>query len=206
MREIRPGLWHWTAIHPSIGMPVSGYRLAGERVLLDPVLPEEGAGVFADAPPTDVLLTNRHHWRGCSDLIAAFGVTVHAPRAGLHEFGPDRPVTPYDPGDELPGGAIAHEVGHLCPDEMALWFSAHRALAIADGVIRHPPGGPLAFVPDGLIGEDPEPVKAALRERYRGLARELRPEVLLLAHGAPVVGDAAAALERFSQEGGSAEF
>ncbi len=148
MREIRPGLWHWTATHPLIGITVSGYRLAAERVLLDPVLPEEGAGVLGDPPPTDVLLTNRHHWRGCTELIAAFGVTVHAPRSGLHEFGLDRPVTPYDPGDELPGGAVVHEVGHLCPDEMALWFPAYRALAIADGVIRHPPDGPLAFVPD----------------------------------------------------------
>ena len=207
MREIRPGLWHWTAIHPSIGITVSGYRLVAERVLLDPVVPEEGAaGVLVDLPPTDVLLTNRHHWRGCTELIAAFGVTVHAPRSGLHEFGLDRPVTPYDPGDELPGGAVVHEVGHLCPDEMALWFPAYRALAIADGAIRHPPGGPLAFVPDRLIGENPEPVKAALRDRYGELARGLRPDVLLLAHGEPIIDGGGAELARFSREGGSAEF
>ena len=206
MREIRPGLWHWTAIHPVIGKKVSGYRLAAERVLLDALIPEEGAEVLGDPPPTDVLLTNRHHWRGCTELIAAFGVTVHVPRSGLHEFGLDRPVTPYDPGDELPGGAVVYEVGHLCPDEMALWFPAHRALAIADGAIRHPPDGPLAFVPDRLIGEDPEPVKAALRKRYGELARELRPEVLLLAHGDPVISGGSAALERFSRQGESATF
>jgi hypothetical protein len=68
MREIRPGLWHWTAIHPSIGMTVSGYHLVAERVLLDSVVPEGGAGVLGDPPPTDVLLTNRHHWRGCTEV------------------------------------------------------------------------------------------------------------------------------------------
>ena len=89
---------------------------------------------------------------------------------------------------------------------MALWFPAYRALAIADGAIRHPPGGPLAFVPDRLIGENPEPVKAALRDRYGELARGLRPDVLLLAHGEPIIDGGGAELARFSREGGSAEF
>jgi hypothetical protein len=207
MREILPGVRHWTARHPAIGMRVSSYALVDERVLLDPLVPEEGVAALAEPePPADVLLTNRHHWRGCSDLREAFGVTVHAPRAGLHEFGEDRPVVAYDPGDTLPGGAEVHEVGHLCPDEMALWLPRHGALALADGVIRHPPDGPLCFVPDFLIGEDPEPVKAALRERYAALAEALAPEHLLLAHGDPVVGGATAALARFAREGGSASF
>ena len=51
MREIRPGLWHWTAIHPSIGIPVSGHRLAAERVLLDPVIPERVPECLATLRP-----------------------------------------------------------------------------------------------------------------------------------------------------------
>jgi hypothetical protein len=207
MREILPGVEHWRAEHPVIGKPVSSYRLVAERVLLDPLVPAAGLDVLrAPQPPTDVLLTNRHHWRGCTALREAFGVTVHAPHSGLHEFGDDRPVVPYDPGDVLPGGAEVHEIGHLCPDEMALWLPAHRALALADGVIRHPPGGPLCFVPDFLIGDEPEPVKAGLRERYAALAETLAPEHLLLAHGDPVIGGGAAALARFAREGGSASF
>ncbi len=58
------------------------------------------------------------------------------------------------------------------------------------GCLAAGPPTPLAFVPYRLIG-DPEPVKAALRERYGELARELRPEVLLLAHGEPVVSGGA---------------
>jgi hypothetical protein len=207
MREILPGVRHWTAEHPSIHTRVSSYALVAERVLLDPLVPEEGLATLADPEaPTDVLLSNRHHWRGCSALREAFGVTVHAPRAGRHEFGADRPVVLYDPGDTLPGGAEVHEVGHLCPDEMALWLPAHGALVLADGVIRHPPDGPLCFVPDALIGEDPGPVKAGLRERYAALAERLAPEHLLLAHGEPVVGGGAAALAAFARAGGSAAF
>jgi hypothetical protein len=43
-------------------------------------------------------------------------------------------------------------------------------------------------------------------KRELTLARELRPQVLLLAHGEPVVSGGGAALERFSREGESAEF
>lgn len=62
-------------------------------------------------------------------------------------------------------------MGHLCPDEMALWFPTYRAFAIADGVIRHPPGGPLAFVPDSLIGED----RVSPRDSSRRATRQTRP-------------------------------
>lgn len=49
-------------------------------------------------------------------------------------------------------------------------------------------------------------MKAALRERYGELALELRPEILLLAHGEPVVSGGGAARERFSRQGESAMF
>src|SRR2546425_1202879 len=42
MREIAPGLWHWTAPHPRIHLEVSSYYLLAERVLLDPMEPPEG--------------------------------------------------------------------------------------------------------------------------------------------------------------------
>jgi hypothetical protein len=35
-------------------------------------------------------------------------------------------------GDELPGGAIAHEVDSICPEETAVWFPSERALAFAE--------------------------------------------------------------------------
>ena len=54
---------------------------------------------------------------------------------------------------------------------------------------------PLGFVPDGLM-DDPEQTKAGLRDAYRRLL-ELDFDVLLLAHGDPVVGEAKQALRDF---------
>jgi hypothetical protein len=85
MREIAPGLWHWTARHPHIGTEVSSYYLADERVALDPLVPPEGIDWFADRrdPPEHVLLTNRHHDRDSSRLRERFGSEVHCAHAAL---------------------------------------------------------------------------------------------------------------------------
>jgi hypothetical protein len=105
-------------------------------------------------------------------------------------------VEPFDSGDELPGGIVVHEVGAICPDESALHIPKRRALALADGAVRMEPEGPLAFVPDQLM-DDPERTKEGLRASYRRLA-ELDFEHLLLAHGAPFVGDGREALRAFA--------
>lgn len=197
MNEIDHGLWHWTAMHPSIKIPVHSYYLESERVLIDPIAPDEGLEWFAEhGPPTDVLLTNRHHSRSSDAFVERFGVTVRCVRQGMHEFGDDSSVEPFDFGDELPGGVIAHEVGAICPDETALFVPARQALAVADGVVRWEPGGPLGFVPDYLMDE-PEATKEGLRESYRRLT-ELDFRHLLLAHGEPVVGDGRLALAAFA--------
>jgi hypothetical protein len=92
---------------------------------------------------------------------------------------------------------VAHEVGVLCPDESALHVAHGRgALAVADGVVRW--GSPaLTFVPDHLLGEDPPAIKRGLKESYARLA-DLGFDVLLLAHGDPVVGGGADALRAFA--------
>jgi glyoxylase-like metal-dependent hydrolase (beta-lactamase superfamily II) len=119
---------------------------------------------------------------------------VHCIRNGLHELEGRGPVEAFDFGDELPGGAVAHEVGVICPDETALYIRSHRALACADGVVQW--GGPqLTFVPDFLM-DDPEQTKAGLRAAY-GRLLELDFDTLLLAHGEPFVGDGKQALREF---------
>ena len=197
MDEIAPGIWHWTALHPSIKIRVSSYYLPAERVLIDPLEPSEGLEWFAEhGPPTDVLLTNRHHYRSSAQFAERFDVTVHCVREGMHEFGSGEPVEPFDFGDELPGGVVAHAVGAICPDETALYIPARRALALADGAVRWETGGPLAFVPDQFMDE-PETTKEELRESYRRLA-ELDFRHLLLAHGEPFVGTGRETLAAFA--------
>ena len=64
VREIAPGLWHWTARHERIGVDVSSYYLERARVVLDPMIPAEGIEwLEVHGPPEHVLLTNRHHDR-----------------------------------------------------------------------------------------------------------------------------------------------
>jgi hypothetical protein len=195
MTEIAPGIHHWTARHPKIGADVSSYFLSGPRVLLNPMLPPGGLEWFDEhGEPAAILLTNRHHYRDCGQLVERFGCTVHAPRSGMHEFTHGEPVTPYDAGDTLPGGAIAHEVASISPDEFALEFPTERALAVADGVVRYG-DGPLTFVPDHLM-DDPPGTKAGLLEAFGRLC-DLDFDHLLLAHGSPAVGDGREQLRDF---------
>jgi hypothetical protein len=194
MREIAPGLCWFTGLRESIGSEVSSYWLPEERVVIDPMVPEEGLDTFAETPPEHVLLTNRHHDRAAWEYAERFGSTVHCVRNGLHELEGRGPVTPFDFGDELPGGIVAHEVGAICPDETALHVPARRALACADGVVNY---GGLRMVPDGLM-DDPEDTKAALRAAYARLAENLEFDHLLLAHGEPVVGGGREALREFA--------
>jgi hypothetical protein len=187
VEEIAPGLWHWRAFRESIGSDVSSYYLAAERVLIDPMIPPGGLDWFEEhGRPEQLLLTNRHHDRDGWKLRDAFGATLHCIRNGLHELEGRGPVEPFEFGDTLPGGVVAHEVDAICPDECALHAPAHRALACADGVVRRDPQGPLGFVPDELMDE-PERTKAGLCEAYRHLLG-LDFEHLLLAHGDPIVG------------------
>jgi hypothetical protein len=197
VEQIVPGIWHWSAPHPRIKIRVHSYGLPAERVLIDPVLPTAGLGWFEEhAPPTDVLLTNRHHYRSSGDFVDRFGATVRCVREGLHEFSQGEPVEPFDFGDELPGGIVAHEVGALCPDEAALFIPAYRALAVADGAVRWEERGPLAFVPDSLM-DQPEETKRGLCDAYSRLA-ELEFDHLLLAHGDPFVGNGRQVLAAFA--------
>jgi len=196
MREIAPGLWHWKARHERIGSEVSSYYLTDGRVLIDPMTPPDGIEQLRRlGPPEHVVLTNRHHDRDSWRMREAFGCTVHCIRNGAHELDGRGEVVPFDFGDELPGGVVAHEVDAICPDETALHISAHDALACADGVVRWPGDERLTFVPDRFM-DDPEQTKSALRDAY-GRLLELDFDRLLLAHGEPLSSGAKQAMRRF---------
>jgi hypothetical protein len=197
MREVLPGLFHFSAVHERIKIVVSSYYVPALRLLIDPMLPDEGIDWFREhGPPARILLTNRHHYRHSGEFVAAFGCTVGCHRAGLHEFSADQPVEPFEFGDEPVPGVVARGVGSLCPEETALELRTKRAIALADGLVRWPDDdGPLSFVPDELIGEDAGAVKRGLLDSFTRLL-ELDFDHLLLAHGGPVE-DGKAALRGF---------
>ena len=195
MNEILPGIYHWTTAHPKIKIEVSSYYLVPERALLDPLIPAEGFNWF-EPPPENIYLTNRHHYRHCAEFEKHFGCKVWCVEQGLHEFTNGETVRAFQFGDNLPGNIEAVEIGALCPDESALFISRDGgSIALADGVVRVD-DGPLKFVPDFLLGDEPESVKAGLKAAYNKLL-EREFDNLLLAHGWPIVGGGKAALREF---------
>ena len=180
MREVLPGVWHWTAVHPNIHIEVSSYWLDGAGVLIDPLVPrEEGIDWFAaQHPPVAMLLSNRHHYRESGRFAERFGCEVLLQQewaARVHRRARGRG---FEVGDSLPGGAVAVEVGAICPDDTALYLPAARAVVFADGVVSggpHGQSGPLGFVPDSLMDDPPETRRGLLAACERLLATRLRP-------------------------------
>ncbi len=191
MHEIAPGIRHWTADHPNIGMEVSSYWLPGLKVLLDPL------AVPAEVDDVDhIVLANRHHKRDALEARERFGATIHAPEAGAHDFDDGAPVEFYEFGEAFAGGAItAYQVTELWPDDGALHIPSLSALSIADTVVNF--GDGLQLVPDNLMG-DAEAEKRGILEGLAGLAERLEFDHLLLAHGAPIADEGRDRLREFA--------
>lgn len=186
------GIRHWTAEHPNLGIDVSSYWLPDVGVLLDPLaVPAEVENV------TEIVLSNRHHRRDAFEASERFGAPVRVPRVGLHEFGDDDPVEPYDFEEPLAGGAITpYRVTELWPDDCALHIPSVNALAIADTVVHY--RDELDFVPDQYM-DDPEAEKRSIREGLAALTERLDFEHLLVAHGHPIPGEGRARLRQFAR-------
>jgi hypothetical protein len=195
MRDIAPGIRHWTAEHPNLGIDVSSYWLPGLRVLLDPIaVPDEVEEV------DEILLSNRHHRRAAFEARERLGARLLAPRAGEHEFEAGDPIAFYDFEEPLAGGAITpYRVTELWPDDCVLHIPSLNALAVADAVIHY--GDELTFVPDRYMG-DAEAEKRGIRAGLARLAERLEFEHLLVAHGDPIPGDGRERLVAFARAEG----
>lgn len=199
VREIAPGLFHWTAFHPDQRVVVSSYFVESAKVLIDPMLPDDGLGWFETRRPEHVLLTNRYHSRGSAGFADAFGSRVRCHRAGLEHVRERVAAEPFEHGEILAGGIEALAVPGEVPDETALFVpDAGGGLTFADILIREG-DGPLGFAPDGWYGDDPEPAKARVVEAGRALlTRDFRH--LLLTHGDPIVDGGRGALRTFLEQ------
>jgi hypothetical protein len=198
MREVLPGVHHWSAIHPRIKVPVDSHYLEFAGVVLDPMVPGEGLEWFEGRrAPEEIVLTNRHHLRDSERFANAFDSKIRCAECGLHEFRGGPAVEGFGFGEELSPGITAHQLGAICPDDTAIQLQTPggAALAFADGLIR-PRGGGLAFVPGFLMGDDPSAVRAQLRESLDALL-ELDFDSMLFAHGEPLIGGAKTALRKF---------
>lgn len=202
MDEIAPGLLHWTTFHDGIGQTVHSHLHTPSGAIFDPRLPEGGVEALADAVlPQVVLLSNRHHLRHAAEVADVYGVPIKVHESGLHEFaatdGLD--VSGFAYGAEVAPGVKALELGALTPEDAVFRIEPTEgpaALLFADGLIHQ--DGELGFVPDGLMGENPDEVKRGLTEGLQRLLDESEPfDILLFAHGAPIRSGGRDALAEF---------
>jgi hypothetical protein len=195
MRQIMPGVHHWTAHDADLGAPVSSYYVEPAGALVDPMVPAEGMDAFAGmAPPQQVVLTNHHHFRDSDRFREAFGCVVRAVAPACEELvGHD--VRPFFFGDEVAPGVTAVEIGVIAGDETALHIAhAAGAIGFGDGLVR--PAGILGYPADDDLGAHPLRKKKGLKDAFGGLL--LRDfDVLLFAHGEPMRDDGKAALREF---------
>jgi glyoxylase-like metal-dependent hydrolase (beta-lactamase superfamily II) len=206
MNELLPGVYHWSAFKPNIRQVVHSHYWAPGKTVIDPWLGDDPGPVLDELRQRGVdqiVLSNRHHWRSCTDLRAAFpDVPVLCNDEGLYEFTDDeeRDVEPFGVPSVLAPGLRALAFGAICADDTALLLeTGGGALLFADGVIVW--DGELSFVPDFLLGE-PEEDKAKLLHGLRRLLAEAQFDNLLFAHGEPWIGGGRAALQAFVDAGG----
>ena len=188
---------HWTTHHERIGQPVHSHFAVESGALIDPRVPEGGVEEVARyGRPDRILLSNRHHLRHSERFAEAFSCPIHCHEAGLHEFGDGPDVHGFRFGEEVAPGIRALEMGALTPEDTVFHLAAGPgALLFADGLIRGP-DGELTFVPDWLMGDDPEGVKQGLLRSVRRLLDE-DFDALLFAHGEPMASGGHGALEEF---------
>ena len=196
MDEPIDGVFHWRAKHPRIGIEVDSHYVAGSGTAIDPLLPAEGIGWLEDRGVERIVLSCRHHLRQAPQLAERFGCPILCHEAGLHEFADGPDVRGFAFGERLADDVVALEMGTICPEDTVLLIESDGgALLFGDSVIHYERVG---FVPDDLIGEDPEGVKRDTRLRCSALLDQPF-EALLFAHGEPLVGDAPEALRAFAE-------
>ncbi|MEA2246461.1 MAG: hypothetical protein QOH46_990 [Solirubrobacteraceae bacterium] len=199
MREILPGVHHWTAHHDELGTRVSSYYVEPAGALIDPMVPGEGLDAFEGlTTPQQVVLTRARHFRHSDRFRDAFGCVVRVAAPGRDDLA-DGDVRPFWFGDEVAPGVTAVEIDVIGEDETALHIAhARGAVAFGDALMR-PAGSPVAFPADDDLGAHPLRKKKGLLEAFGGLL--LRDfEALLFAHGEPLLNDGKTALREFVEK------
>ena len=184
IEEIRPGLKRWAGPHPEFdpvedGLDASYADVASvlfdapdSLVLIDPLVPDElwpelDAEVKKQrGKPVVVLTTIGFHARNRDNVARRYGARIGGDVAGVSAFSAER------------------------GDEVALWLEQPRTLVFGDAVLGDQAGG---------LRMTPWSKDAAGLERTRNAVRKLLDldvEVVLPAHGEPVLGDGKAALAR----------
>lgn len=195
MRELVPGLFFWTAEHPNLGQEVSSHYLRDAAAVIDPLAPPEGVAAVGELGPVEhVVLSCRHHDRDHAAFVEQYGAAFHVNEAGVQEY-PGEKIEPYAIGSEIVSGINAIANGPIAPDDTVLRLDVEGgALLFADSLLHS--DDELSFMPDFLLGDDPDQVRRDITAALRELLDQ-DFDHLLFAHGDPLVGGGHEALELF---------
>jgi hypothetical protein len=195
LRELRPGLYRWTADHPEAAVdPVPGspadwdsevgsvaYAAADALVLVDPLVPEDrddlreelDALVAAHGKRVAILTTLQFHRRSRKELAARYNASTSRARK------------------DLPQGVETIQIRGA--GETMIWIPEHSALIPGDRLLgadgrglRLSPESWLRYLPSGMS-------QARLRTALRPLL-DLPVKMVLVSHGEPVLRGGRAAL------------
>ena len=194
VRELRPGLWRWTAAHPEWdhaehwGPDVGSVyaELPDAIVVVDPLVPSDEDERFWFALdrdverlglPVRVLLTVHWHERSVATVLDRYDAALWRPE---------------EKGD-LPTGVQAEIVKGADWVEAMFFLEPHRALVTGDLLIGTNGGIelPIEWFPKAEREWAEQELKPELRRRLG----ELPIELVVVSHGEPVLQDGAAALD-----------
>jgi hypothetical protein len=203
VRELAPGLLHWTARHPEwhpegFGDEVGSFALETDDALLlvDPLTDDalvEELGRLAGGRPVHILITVDYHVRSAATLARRLGAHVWGPPSAAERLAGEVAFAELAPGAPGPAGATAVHVESEVPGERPLWLPSHGAIAFGDTIVRTP-GGELRLWGQHPPGEEDLRVyRERLAPTFAALL-DLPVRAVLVTHGEPVTEDAAATL------------
>jgi hypothetical protein len=195
LRELRSGLYRWTARHPDaeadpeLGSPADwgpdvgsvAYAARDALVLVDPLVPagradlqeELDAVVRRHGKPVVILTTLQFHRRSRDELAARYGASTSPAK------------------NVLPDGVETIQIRGA--GETMVWLPEHRALIPGDRLLGGDRGG-LRLCPESWLRYLPSKMnQAQLRKALRPLL-DLPVEMVLVSHGDPVLSGGREAL------------
>jgi len=180
---VRPGLFHWQGYEPAVKCDCSSTAIVTPAglIFIDPIpLAEEALkDLIAESfsAPAAVLLTSGNHQRESLAMAKRFGIPVYAPSDAGDDIIADQRFRSGDPVAGMESIALPG----FGPGETA--FLHGGALIFGDALINLEPEG-LRLLPEKYRGEKNQSLKSL------GALTGLKPQILLFAHGNPVVQDA----------------
>jgi glyoxylase-like metal-dependent hydrolase (beta-lactamase superfamily II) len=177
---VRNGIFHWQGYEPAVKCECSSTALVTPSglIFIDPVpLAEEALKELVGesfSAPAAIVLTSGNHQRESLALAKRFGIPVFAPEDAGDDISADQRFCSGDPVAGMESIALPG----FGPGETA--FLHDGALAFGDALINLEPQG-LRMLPEKYLEDK--------KQSLRSLAalRALNPQVLLFAHGHPIV-------------------